>query len=186
MATIESPHRKRPIESWRDYRLLLVLAGGVLIADQVSKWWIASRSGLVLHAYPPYGGFEIIPGFFSIVYAVNHGAAWGMLEGQGWLFLIIAAAALGGLFFYRRALELARTPYSIAFGLIVGGILGNAIDRVAHGYVIDFLDVDLQFYRWPTFNLADSGIVVGTVWLILFSQFWDRSQSPSGANPPSA
>jgi signal peptidase II len=186
MATIESPHRAPARDSWRHYRLLLGLSGILFIVDQLTKWWIVEQSGLVLHAYPPFGGIEVVPGVFNIVYAVNYGAAWGMLSGHGWLFLVIAIAALFGLFWYRRALELARTPYAIAFGLIIGGIVGNALDRVMRGHVVDFLDVDLQFYRWPTFNIADSGIVVGTLWLILFSQLWDRTQSPEAGSPPSS
>ena len=66
----------------------------------------------------------------------------------------------------------------------MGGIIGNTIDRVCFGHVIDFLDVDLQFYRWPTFNIADSGIVVGTMWMILFSQFLDRSPAPQQNKQP--
>jgi len=67
---------------------------------------------------------------------------------------------------------------------MVGGIIGNALDRLMHGHVIDFLDVDLQFYRWPTFNVADSAIVIGTAWLIIFSQM--ESRRDQGPSKPSA
>lgn len=186
MATIESPHRpKPPPDSWRHYQLLLILATVVLVLDQATKLWIVHLSGLILGAYPPFGGIEVIPGVFNLVYAVNPGAAWGILAGYSWLFLCIAGAALVGLVVYRRALELARRPYSIAFGLIVGGIIGNVIDRIAYGHVIDFLDVDLQFYRWPTFNVADSAILLGVSWMIVFSQFFDRPPSLP-LSPPSS
>lgn len=184
MATIESPHLDRsPRESWRDYRLLLILSAVVFVLDQLTKLWVVHGSGLRLGVYPPFGGIEVIPGVFSIVYAINEGAAWGLLSGYSWIFLIIATVALAAMFRYRRQLELERIPYQWAFGLMVGGIIGNALDRLLRGHVVDFLDVDLQFYRWPTFNVADSAIVVGTAWLIIFSQMESRrDQGPSKPN----
>jgi len=146
----------------------------VLFFDQITKYWITDISGYERGVYPPYGGQEIIGGVFNLVYSINPGAAWGILAGHGWIFIIIAVLALLGIFLFRTQLELDRIPYQIVYGLIIGGIIGNTIDRVRFGYVIDFLDVDLQFYRWPTFNIADSGIVVGTMWMIIFSQFLDR------------
>lgn len=177
MATTESPHRDpASIESWGDYRLLGLIALGIFIIDQATKLWIIHGSGLQLGVYPPYGGIELIPGFFSLVYAVNTGAAWGMFSGYSWVFLIIAVLAIAAMIRYREQLELRRPPYQLAFGLMVGGIIGNALDRLLRGHVVDFLDVDLQFYRWPTFNIADAAIVAGTIWLVAFSQFGDRVQ----------
>lgn len=175
MATTESPLRSPASrESWREYRLLGILALIVFVLDQLSKLWVVHASGLQLGVYPPHGGIELIPGFFNFVYAVNTGAAWGLFSGYSWVFLLIAVAAILGMIWFREELELRRPPYQVAFGLMVGGIIGNALDRLLRGHVVDFLDIDLQFYRWPTFNIADSAIVAGTIWLIAFSQFGDR------------
>jgi signal peptidase II len=151
--------------SWqkiRGYQLLYIIAVSLFLADQLSKFWIAGLSGLQLHAYPPHGGIEVIPPFFNIVYAINYGAAWGIMAGHGYLLLLIALLALSAIYIFRHDLELKRPAMQVAFGLIIGGILGNALDRLVHGHVIDFIDVHLQFYRWPTFNFADCGIVIGT------------------------
>ncbi|MDP0501172.1 MAG: signal peptidase II [Verrucomicrobiota bacterium JB022] len=149
------------------YRWFWGVAGVILLLDQLTKIFIARFSGLPLH--DPQGGWEIIPGFFRIVYSVNYGAAWGMMAGMGWLLILLAAVALIAIYAFRHALEMRQRGMQIIFGLIVGGILGNTIDRVAHGYVIDFLDFDLQFYQWPTFNVADCGIVVGICLYLLWS-----------------
>lgn len=141
--------------------------GVILVGDQVTKWIIVSLSGFTLGLYPPFGGVEIIPGFFNLVYAVNYGAAWGMLEGFSWLLIALALLVLGLIAVFRKDLELHQWPQQWAFGLICGGIVGNTLDRLFRGHVVDFLDFHLPFYRWPTFNIADSAIVVGTLWYIL-------------------
>lgn len=161
----------------RRYPLFIWLTAGVFALDQTTKIWIVHFSGLRPHAYPPFGGIEIVPGFFSIVHTTNPGAAWGILEGHTWFLISVAVLALVGIILFRREIELQQTRVQWAFGLIAGGILGNALDRIAHGHVIDFIDVHLQFYRWPTFNVADSGIVVGCALFILYS-----FRSPSKAD----
>lgn len=157
-----------PDKSWH-YRTFFALAAAVLILDQATKFWVSGPAGLPMGFYPPAGGIEVIPGVFNIVYVTNKGAAWGLLSGLGWGFIVLALAALVGIYCFRRSLELHRTVMQVFFGMITGGIVGNAIDRLRFGYVIDFLDVHLQFYRWPTFNLADSAIVVGTIGYLLWS-----------------
>lgn len=166
---------------WWAYRWLWVCVLGVFLSDQATKAWIVYGSGYALGYIPPISGTEIIPGFFNLIYAINHGAAWGMGEGFGWLFFILALIVLGSIYRFRKELELQRLAYQIAFGLIIGGIIGNALDRLVRGHVVDFLDIDLQFYRWPTFNVADSGIVIGTFWMLIFSQFLDRRHPPAKA-----
>ena len=100
----------------------------------------------------------------------NFGAAWGLLSGQKIFLTLFALAALAAIFKFRRQLELERRPVQLAFGLLVGGIFGNLLDRLRHGYVVDFLDFTLPLigYRWPAFNAADCGIVVGVgIFLVL-------------------
>jgi signal peptidase II len=146
------------------------LAAAVFLFDQATKWLIVDVSGFALGAYPPHGGLEMVPGFFSLVYAVNYGAAWGMLQGFTFLLVGLAVLVLVLLAVFHRSLELHKPLHQVCFGLITGGILGNTLDRVFRGHVVDFLDFHLSFYRWPTFNLADSAIVAGT-FLYIFLQF---------------
>jgi len=157
-------------------RILFAVAPVAFVLDQICKYWIAFVSGLELGAYPPRGGLVIIPDFLNIVYAVNYGAAWGILQGHGFWLVLLAIAFLALIYIFRKSLELNRPIVQWVFGLIVGGILGNATDRILHGHVIDFIDVDLGFYRWPTFNIADSCIVVGTAIYVALS-FFDTHQA---------
>ena len=150
------------------YALFWKLAAGTFFADQVSKL-------LVVATLPPMSpglpGFDpsdcvpvtVIPDFFNLVYVGNFGAAWGILHGQKIFLTLFALIALGAIFFFRKHLEIERRPVQIAFGLLVGGIVGNVIDRLWHGFVIDFLDFRIPIidYRWPAFNIADCGIVCG-------------------------
>jgi signal peptidase II len=138
----------------------------ILLADQLTKWVIVDHSGLTLGLYPPFDGFEIIPGFFNIVHSVNYGAAWGILEGYAWLLILLAVLVLALIGIFRQQLGLSRTAQQLCFGLIGGGIIGNTLDRLFRGHVVDFLDFHLPFYRWPTFNIADMAIVIGTFWYI--------------------
>ncbi len=176
MATTEKPRAV-----FRRYPVFISLTAGVFALDQATKLWIVHFSGLRQHVYPPFGGFEILPGFVSIVHTTNPGAAWGILEGHSWFLISVALLALIGIFLFRKEIELEKTRMQCAFGLIAGGILGNALDRIAYGHVVDFIDVHLQFYRWPTFNVADSGIVVGCLLFIWFS--FRAPRTTSGDNP---
>ncbi len=162
---------------FRNYSILIWLAFSISLLDRLTKAWIVYGSGFRPHAYPPFGGIELIPGFLSIVHTTNPGAAWGILAGHSWLLISTAFLVLVGMVLYRRELELDKPHMQWVFGPIIAGILGNAIDRLLYGHVIDFIDVDLQFYRWPTFNVADSGIVIGG---ILY--FWIAFRS--SANKP--
>lgn len=138
----------------------------ILLLDQLSKWAIVKLSGFELGMYPPFGGVEVISGFFNLVYSVNYGAAWGMLEGYSWLLIALAVLVLGLIAVFHKDLGLRFPANQWCFGLITGGILGNTIDRVLRGHVVDFLDIRLPGYQWPTFNVADSAIVIGTIWYI--------------------
>jgi signal peptidase II len=154
----------------RSYRLFWTLLVAGLLLDQVTKLLIVEFSGFTLGLYPPFGGIEIIPGFFNLVYAVNYGAAWGMLQGFSWLLVALAFVVLALIAAFREQIDLHLRPNQWCFGLITGGIIGNTIDRLLRGHVVDFLDFHLPGYQWPTFNVADSSIVIGTA-IYLFLQF---------------
>ncbi len=130
------------------------------------------RPDLPLGSYWPYGGIEIVPGFFYLAHVVNEGAAWGILKGFHYGFIVLAIAALGGIYYFRHSLLLYKKPSQIAFGLLCGGILGNLCDRLRWGFVVDFLDFHLPGYRWPAFNIADSAITVGVVLYIILNLFY--------------
>lgn len=157
------------------YRLLLVLAIVVFALDQITKTWIFMN--LELDSYFPPEAITVIDGFFYIVHVGNEGAAWGMLSGYGGLLAGFAFTALFVIYKMRHALELQRIPMQWAFGLLIGGILGNLVDRLVHGHVIDFLDFHFPFMipwimptgRYPSFNVADCGIVVGVFLYLILS-----------------
>ena len=92
---------------------------------------------------------------------------------------LMALAALAAVFYYRKELKFEIPAMQLSFGLICGGIVGNLVDRALHGYVVDFLDFLLAGYRWPTFNLADSGICIGVTLYLLNSFCNKRSCCPN-------
>ena len=144
----------------------LSIAALVLVLDQLSKWWVV---GTVMQ--PP----RIIPvtPFFNLVLGWNRGISFGLFHGDSafnvWglpaIALIIVAFLLVWLWRSTDAL------LSVAIGLIVGGALGNVIDRIRYGAVADFLDFHALGYHWPAFNLADTGIAIGAALLIYDSLF---------------
>jgi signal peptidase II len=149
------------------YKWLLSLAAVVFMADQLSKAWIVNN--LPFNAYFPPDSIVVIPDFFNIVHLGNTGAAWGIFQGMSYWLGLLAVTALAAIFIFRRHLHLDLPVVQFSFGLLCGGILGNLVDRLRHGYVVDFLDFHFGSYTWPAFNIADAGIVVGVGIYILCS-----------------
>lgn len=149
--------------------LWLALAALVVLLDQLSKW-------LILGAYQ-LGDATRITGFFNIVRAHNTGAAFSFLaDGSGWQRWFFVALALGASAFIVWLLRqhAGQRLFAFSLSMILGGALGNVIDRLQHGYVVDFLDFHWSFlsglfYRghFPAFNLADAAITAGAMGLIL-------------------
>lgn len=136
---------------------VLGIALVVTVIDQLSKLAVQQQMAL-------YESIPVIPGFFHITYILNRGAAFGILEDQQWLFLVMALVlfALYGVF--RK--KIPRVPrVTLGVGLLLGGTLGNAIDRTLSGAVTDFFD----FRIWPVFNVADMGIVIGVLLLLWYN-----------------
>ncbi len=109
---------------------------------------------------------KVINNFFYITYTHNTGAAWSILEDHRILLLIITVIALFLINKYMNKENLSKLE-NIAYGIIIGGIVGNLFDRIFYGYVIDFIDFKLFGYNYPIFNLADSFIVIGVILLII-------------------
>jgi len=146
----------------------------VIIADQLSKLLIVSNFRL-------YESKSVIPGLFNLVYFTNTGAAFGFLAGDsvGWrqlFFSTVAVLALAGLFLSYGYFKRQGALYPYAITCIAGGAVGNLVDRVRLGSVIDFLDFYFKEYHWPAFNFADSAICVG-VGLFLLASFLAAGES---------
>jgi signal peptidase II len=151
----------------------LWLSAIVIALDQFSKWW-------ALHALAPAGvPHSVIPGFLNWTLAFNRGAAFNFLaDGSGWqrwFFVVLALVICAVLLVW-----LARTPRrdwrtGLPLGLIVGGALGNLIDRLHAAQVTDFIHVYFRQWDYPVFNVADCGITVGAVLLIVFGMFGGKS-----------
>ncbi len=151
----------------------LGLAALVTLLDQISKW-------AILASLPLYTRIEIT-GFFNLVHVRNEGAAFSLLADQpGWqrlFFIALSLTVSGFIVWWLR--KPAPTRQHTAFALILGGALGNVIDRIIHGNVVDFLDFHLLGWHWPAFNVADSAIVLAAGILI-----WISFRPPHDSNPP--
>jgi len=168
-------NRKSKIQRLLAYRRLWLFAVVFFVLDQVTKAMIATRL-----AYGSYGRgaqIEIFPGFLNLVHVGNTGAAWSMFSGQSLWLALLALGALAAIYIWRHNLGLHHAAAQPAFGLLCGGIVGNLLDRLVRGHVIDFLDFHFGAYTYPTFNVADSAICVGVFWYIL----WSLRQPPEAA-----
>ncbi|MDD7543047.1 MAG: signal peptidase II [Peptoniphilaceae bacterium] len=143
--------------------ILTVILG--LGADQISKWAAAKYLA---------GGNDIsvIGNFLKLHYLENRGAAFGILQGKMIFFVLITIFAVGLLIYLLRKEKNASIWFQIGIALILFGALGNFIDRIRLGYVIDFIKLDLvSFYEFPIFNVADIGVTIGTAIVILYELF---------------
>ena len=142
----------------------LILSALVVLVDQVTK--ILAVKYLV--GRPPV---VVVPGFFDFSLVYNTGAAFGLLNNaEGWQnFFFIGVATLVSLFLVVSLYRMNRSDIQIAmaFALILGGAVGNVVDRIQQGYVVDFIHWFYQDWHWPTFNIADSAITIGAVLLVL-------------------
>ncbi len=143
-----------------------------ILFDQLTKL-------LILRNFELYESREIIPGLFNLVYVTNTGAAFSMLADvdspwRQYFFLTVGVIACSGLTFYYHRFASRQRVNAVALGLITGGALGNLIDRLRFGAVVDFLDVHLAGHHWPAFNVADSAICVGAVLFLIVSFLEER------------
>lgn len=145
----------------------LALAAGIALADQSAKQWIAAEF--------PLGGSQALTPFFNLVHLLNEGAAFSLLAGAGgwqrYFFIALALAVAAGLVVVLMRRALTRWE-AWAYSLLLGGALGNLIDRVFRGSVVDYLDFHAGGWHWPAFNLADSVIVISVLLLL-----WGITQS---------
>ena len=145
--------------------LFVGLTGAILVLDQVTK-------ALVSAALRLHESRSIIPGFLSLTLVHNTGAAFGILAGESSplrtaFFLVVSVVAMGVVLWLLLRLRPEQKVEAVALSLIFGGAVGNVIDRIRFGKVIDFIDVFYRSYHWPAFNVADAAISVGVFFL-----FW--------------
>ncbi len=147
----------------RKSKIIVPVALGVIVLDRLTKLLVMDRLELG-------DSITVIPGFFDLAYVQNTGAAFGMLALMDNTyrvpFLVASTlAAVGLLAYFVKKTSPKDVLVLIALALVIGGALGNLYDRLAYGYVIDFIDCYVGFRHWPAFNVADSGITVGILLL---------------------
>jgi signal peptidase II len=156
----------------RAWLLLILIAGSVLALDFVTKRWATEA----LAHRPPV---ELIGEYVRFTYTKNSGVAFGLGAGLKFpfaIFSIVAALIILWLFASRRVAGLGR---EVALSLILGGALGNLVDRLSTGEVVDFIEIGWERWHWPVFNVADSAVSIGVV---LFAIAWSR-KDPVAASP---
>ena len=153
----------------------LLLSLVVIVLDQLSKWW-------ALTALAPAGmPHPVIPGFLNWTLAFNTGAAFSFLASSGgwqrWFFVLLAVVISAVLVVWLSRTPRADWKTAMPLGFIVGGALGNLIDRLHASQVTDFIHVYFREWNYPVFNLADCGITVGAVMLVVFGLFQGKSKA---------
>lgn len=150
------------------YARALPLAALVVLLDQLTKWWI-------LELMDPPRQIELTP-FFNLVLAWNRGVSFSLFHSGAayapYILSAVALAVVAGLLWWIGRQE--RLLPALAIGLVIGGALGNVIDRLTFGAVVDFLDFHAGNWHWPAFNLADSAITVGVIGLVADGLFGER------------
>lgn len=149
------------------YAALLLIAAGIVGLDQWTK-------ALVLKGIPLGGRVELLPGVVHLTHFHNAGAAFSMLQGRRIYFVILTVLFLSAVIFIAWK-KLLPKAYLVALAVITGGAVGNFIDRLAYGYVVDMIEV--EFVRFAIFNVADAFISVGAVFLVIYALFFDKSDS---------
>lgn len=134
--------------------LPLITAIVITVADQWTKHLV--RGSFYYGESRP-----VIEGFFSLTYVRNTGAAWGMLGDHTHILTIVSVIMLAAMIIFRRSFLNNTWSHRLALGLMIGGIVGNLLDRIRQNFVTDFLDFFVGGWHWPCFNIADSAICIG-------------------------
>lgn len=142
--------------------IIIILTILFLFLDIVSK--------LIVSKFFELGdSISVIDDFFHITYVRNTGAAWSMFSDKSYLVLILSLIIIVGIILYVYKNKGDNVLEKIAYSLILGGALGNFVDRIISGYVIDFLDFNIFGYDYPIFNLADTFIVIGVILMVVYT-----------------
>ena len=144
---------------------ILIIAASVII-DQITKM-------IVINSMTLYQSIPLIENVFSFTYIHNYGAAWGMFSNHRWVFILITAAALIIMPIFLYKYRNLHFMFGFSLSLIIGGAIGNMIDRIFRGYVIDFLEA--TFIDFPVFNVADICVVCGAALMFIYIAFIDKT-----------
>ncbi|MFE8695255.1 signal peptidase II [Cytobacillus sp. FJAT-53684] len=137
-----------------------IIALVVIALDQITKMLIVKKMEL-------WESIEVIENFFYITSHRNRGAAWGILQGQMWFFYVITVIVIIGIIYYIQKAAKGKMLLGISLGLMLGGAIGNFIDRVVRKEVVDFVNTYIFGYDFPIFNIADSALVIGVGMLMI-------------------
>lgn len=140
--------------------MIIILSIIFIIIDQLSKI-------IVVNNLTNNKSIEVIKSFFYLTYTNNKGAAFSILTGRRILLILVAFIVIGVLIYYVRKNKIEGKVNKIALSLVIGGSIGNLIDRILRGAVVDFIDIKIFGYNFPIFNLADTFIVIGVFLLII-------------------
>lgn len=143
----------------------LIIAALLVVCDQLVKYWVVSNLSLG-------EAMNVIPNVFSLTYYQNSGAAWSILQGQMWFFAIVTFVAVPLCIWLLWKNRRGSKFYSLALGLVIAGALGNFIDRMRLGYVVDMFQTD--FINFPIFNVADMCLTIGVVMVFIYALFEER------------
>lgn len=144
-----------------------LLAALLIIIDQITKWNIVQNFEL-------YQEKVIVPGFFSLFYIQNEGAAWGIFQGKMGFFYLVTLIVVGYLVYMFQQEKNKTKLVGISFALILSGAIGNFIDRLLNGYVVDMFRLD--FINFPIFNVADVCLTVGVVLMLIHVLFFEKEE----------
>ena len=144
-----------------------LLAALLIIIDQITKWNIVQNFEL-------YQEKVIVPGFFSLFYIQNEGAAWGIFQGKMVFFYLVTIIVVGYLVYMFQQEKNKTKLVGISFALILSGAIGNFIDRLLNGYVVDMFRLD--FINFPIFNVADVCLTVGVVLMLIHVLFFEKEE----------
>jgi len=139
--------------------IILIISVSIFLIDQITKFIVVNKMDIA-------DTIHIIKNFFRITYVQNTGAAWSILTGYRMVLILITILILGIFISFLLKLKEIKKSEQIIYGVLVGGILGNLIDRIRLGYVVDFLDFNFGSFYFPVFNLADTFIVIAGIVLI--------------------
>ncbi|WP_206435553.1 signal peptidase II [Siminovitchia acidinfaciens] len=140
----------------------------VIVLDQITKWMIVRNMEIG-------ESIKIIDNFFYLTSHRNTGAAWGILAGQMWLFYIITLIVVAGIIYYMQTQAKGKPLFQVSLAFILGGAIGNFIDRLFRKEVVDFLDTYIFGYNFPIFNIADSALTIGVI--LLFIQIFKEERT---------
>lgn len=175
MRSVSLPKKDLNLNKRKSGLQFLWLSLALIVLDQLTKQWVLANFDL-------YESVAIVP-HLNFTYVQNFGAAFSFLSDQGgwqrWLFTGLAIVVSVVLLVWLRRNPVALWRQNLAFSLILAGAVGNVIDRLQHGFVIDFVDVYYGTWHWPAFNVADMAITVGAVLMLLEAFFEQRQEQKS-------